>query len=97
MLRMIERLRGRSGDQRGVTLVELVSVSAILIILAGVETALLTGCAAPIDTKVFCRIAGKTRQVSIVGNDLAGAKVPFEFAGATPAGALFQAANRTAD
>ena len=68
--------------------------SAPIIILANTETAWLMGCIAPIDTGVFCRLAGRTSRISAVGNDLSQAKTPFQRSLRTPVPVAVRAAAR---
>jgi hypothetical protein len=65
-----------------------------MIILNDVRGALLRGCLAPPDTRVFLRMQGRTDKVSAMSNDLSAVALPFEFAAPAAAEILYQAGNR---
>ncbi|NOY43475.1 MAG: glycoside hydrolase family 28 protein [Planctomycetes bacterium] len=67
------------------------------IFMNDVRTALVQGCVAPNGMESFLRLSGQSSRVSVIGNDLSGAKTPFGFAEGTPASILYQTANRMPD
>ncbi len=67
---------------------------APLIIFNDVQGALIRGSIAPRGTATFLSLLGGTKEVSVMGNDLSGAKTAFELGEGVPRNALFSAANR---
>lgn len=65
-----------------------------LVILNDVHDGLIRGCRAPDQTNAFMRITGDSQNLSVIGNDLSGAKIPFEFHPSTLQKTFFQVANR---
>jgi hypothetical protein len=70
---------------------------APVIILNDVRGAMLRGCVAPRDARVFLRMQGTTGKVSAMSNDLSAAALPFEFAAPAAAEILYQMGNRFKD
>lgn len=64
------------------------------IVMKDVRDAMIQGCIAPPNTTSFIRLEGKTEGVSVLGNDLSQAQIPFELAPPLNNSALFQKANK---
>jgi len=81
----VEGLRAKSAKE-----------AAPLILLKDTREALVRGCIAMPDTRVFLGLEGDTSSVALVGNHLDRAAEVANLAPGVPTGALFQAANRRA-
>jgi len=65
-----------------------------LIVFNDVEGALIQGCVAPAGVKSFLKLQGFSSRISVTGNDLSGAAVPFEFSPDLAQSILYTSGNR---
>ena len=65
-----------------------------MMVYRDVRDAFIRGCVVPENTGVFLRFEGQNNNITLMGNDLSRARIPFEFAEGSSDSVLFNLHNR---
>lgn len=65
------------------------------ILVDTVRRAVLSNCRSQSSTKVFVQVQGRSKDISLIGNDLSQAEMPYRVTGDSTPATVFEASNRT--